>query len=82
MADATPWPAGLVEAYPSLAALPPAPGPQPWQAMSVPAGTLLFEEHAPCRGFCCCRPPASSGGWHPTPSAASSAASSPTAGPT
>ena len=51
MADATPWPAGLVEAYPSLAALPPAPGPQPWQAMSVPAGTLLFEEHAPCRGF-------------------------------
>lgn len=51
MADSASWPAGLVEAYPSLAALPLAPGPQPWQAMSVPAGTLLFEEHAPCRGF-------------------------------
>ena len=51
MADSAPWPAGLVEAYPSLVALPPAPGPQPWQAMSVPAGTLLFEEHAPCQGF-------------------------------
>ena len=51
MADAAPWPAGLVEAYPSLATLPPASGPQPWQALSVPAGTLLFEEQAPCQGF-------------------------------
>jgi len=51
MADTAPWPAGLVEAYPSLATLPPASGPQPWQALSVAAGTLLFEEHAPCQGF-------------------------------
>ena len=55
MADATPWPEGLVEAYPSLAALPAAfraaAVPAPWQAISVPAGTLLFEEHAPCQGF-------------------------------
>jgi len=53
--DAAPWPAGLVEAYPSLAGLPPAlrmaVGPQQLQDLSVPAGTLLFEEHAPCQGF-------------------------------
>ena len=51
MADTASWPAGLVEAYPSLATLPAASGPQPWQALSVPPGTLLFEEHAPCQGF-------------------------------
>ena len=55
MAEAMHWPEGLVEAYPSLAALPPAfraaAVPAQWQAISVPAGTLLFEEHAPCQGF-------------------------------
>jgi CRP/FNR family transcriptional regulator len=55
MDDAAPWPAGLVEAYPSLAALPPAlraaVGPQQLQDLSVPAGALLFQEHAPCQGF-------------------------------
>lgn len=49
------WPAGLVDAYPSLAELPAALrdalGPQGLQEVSVPAGTLMFEEHAPCLGF-------------------------------
>ena len=49
------WPEGLAEAYPVLADLPvalhPQAGPQQLQPMAVPAGTLLFEEHAPCRGF-------------------------------
>lgn len=51
--DVAPWPAGLVEAYPSLAGLPPAlrGAAQPLRDLSVPAGALLFEEHAPCRGF-------------------------------
>lgn len=53
--EAAAWPAGLIEAYPSLAGLPPAlraaVGPQQLQDLSVPAGTLLFEEHAPCQGF-------------------------------
>ena len=51
----TPWPDGLVEAYPALADLPSAlralAWPQHLQAIDVPAGTVLFEEHAPCRGF-------------------------------
>jgi CRP/FNR family transcriptional regulator len=55
MADTPPWPVGLVEAYPSLATLPPAlraaVGLPQWQALNVPANTLLFEEHAPCQGF-------------------------------
>jgi CRP/FNR family transcriptional regulator len=49
------WPDGLAEAYPVLADLPVAlrrhDGAQQLQPMAVPAGTLLFEEHAPCRGF-------------------------------
>lgn len=49
------WPAALVEAYPSLAGMPEAlraaAGPQALQEVSVPAGTLMFEEHAPCLGF-------------------------------
>ncbi len=53
--DTAPWPAGLVESYPSLAGLPPAlhaaVGPPQLQDLSVPAGALLFEEHAPCQGF-------------------------------
>ncbi len=47
------WPEGLVEAYPALAGMPDAlrDAAQSLQELSVPAGTLLFEEHAPCRGF-------------------------------
>ena len=51
MDDTAPWPADLVAAYPSLATLPLASGPPPWLALDVPAGTLLFEEQAPCQGF-------------------------------
>jgi len=54
-AGTTPWPEGLVEAYPSRAGLPDAlratVWPQQLLVLSVPAGTLLFEEHAPCQGF-------------------------------
>jgi CRP/FNR family transcriptional regulator len=54
-AGTTPWPEELVEAYPSLAGLPQAlratVWPQHLQALSVPAGALLFEEHAPCQSF-------------------------------
>lgn len=50
--EAAPWPAGLVESYPSLAGLPSELRAAPcWQDLSVPAGALLFEEHAPCQGF-------------------------------
>ena len=54
-AHTPPWPEGLVEAYPSLASLPDALRALAWphqlQMLSVPAGTLLFEEQAPCQGF-------------------------------
>ncbi len=53
--DAAAWPVGLVEAYPSLAGMPDGlralAWPQHLKALSVPAGTQLFEEHAPCQGF-------------------------------
>jgi len=54
-AGTPPWPQGLDEAYPSLAGMPPELRAMAWphqlQALSVPAGTLLFEQHAPCKGF-------------------------------
>ena len=54
-AHTPPWPEGLVEAYPSLASLPDELRALAWphqlQMLSVPAGTLLFEEQAPCQGF-------------------------------
>jgi CRP/FNR family transcriptional regulator len=50
-----PWPSGLAEAYPALAGLPTALRTQAWpgeaQVVEVPAGTVLFEEGSPCRGF-------------------------------
>jgi CRP/FNR family transcriptional regulator len=53
--EAPAWPDGLVDAYPSLADMPAAlrdaAGAQALQEISVPAGTLMFEEHAPCLGF-------------------------------
>jgi CRP/FNR family transcriptional regulator, anaerobic regulatory protein len=44
---------GLAEAYPALAGLPAALWAEaaPLQPLTVDAGTVLFEEHAPCRGF-------------------------------
>jgi CRP/FNR family transcriptional regulator len=54
-AGADSWPAELVGAYPALATLPEALRAAAWphelQPIDVPAGTLLFEEHTPCRGF-------------------------------
>ena len=54
-AASPPWPEGLVEAYPALADLPEplraATWPRELQALSAPAGAVLFEEHAPCQGF-------------------------------
>jgi CRP/FNR family transcriptional regulator len=54
-APTPPWPAGLDEAYPSLAGLPQAlrsaAWPQHLRPLSVPVGTQLFQEHAPCQGF-------------------------------
>ena len=51
--DANAWPAGLPEAYPCLAGMPAAlrGGPHLMHDISVPAGTLMFEEQAPCQGF-------------------------------
>jgi CRP/FNR family transcriptional regulator len=53
--DLMAWPAGLLEAYPALAGMPatlPVPAwPHEAQAVAMEAGTVLFEEHAPCRGF-------------------------------
>lgn len=51
----TGWPQGLAENYPALADLP-APlralaWPHEAQAVTVAAGTVLFDEGAPCRGF-------------------------------
>jgi len=52
---APPWPAGLAEAYPALADLPAAlrsaAGTADVPLVQVPAGTVLFEEGSPCRGF-------------------------------
>ena len=51
---ASAWPPELVAAYPVLAELPAslrAEGPADLQELNVPAGTVLFEEQAPCRGF-------------------------------
>ncbi|HOM13120.1 MAG TPA: Crp/Fnr family transcriptional regulator [Rubrivivax sp.] len=51
--DANAWPAGLLEAYPCLAGMPAAlrGGPHLMHDIDVPAGTLMFEEQAPCQGF-------------------------------
>lgn len=51
--DTNGWPAGLLEAYPSLAGMPAElrGAPQQLREISVPPGTLMFEEHAPCQGF-------------------------------
>ena len=49
------WPEGLSDRYPALADLPAALrdelGAPEAQPISVKAGTVLFEEGAPCRGF-------------------------------
>jgi CRP/FNR family transcriptional regulator len=54
-ADMPAWPGGLTLAYPALAGLPALlPGAALWretQAVEVPAGSVLFEERAPCSGF-------------------------------
>jgi CRP/FNR family transcriptional regulator len=54
-AGTPPWPQGLDEAYPSLAGMSTELHALAWphqlQALSVPAGTLLFEQHASCKGF-------------------------------
>jgi CRP/FNR family transcriptional regulator len=54
-ATATSWPTELVDAYPALATLPDALRADAWprelHAVDVPAGTVLFEERAPCQGF-------------------------------
>ena len=52
--EPTPWLTALAEAYPVLAELPPslrAGWPADLQELNVPAGAVLFEEHAPCQGF-------------------------------
>ncbi|HMO49174.1 MAG TPA: hypothetical protein PKB14_24520 [Rubrivivax sp.] len=53
-AMAAAWPREWVQIYPVLDGLPPplhAGGRAELQELNVPAGTLLFEEQAPCQGF-------------------------------